>query len=51
MHKYTFIMEFRVGKYISQATAPDVKTALIAWARNLNISTIQHLGEKGLLEL
>lgn len=44
-------MEFRGGTYISQVKEANVKAAMTLWAKSLDITQIQYLGEKGKLEL
>ena len=36
MKKYTFIVEYRGGTYISQFVALDMNTALLMWVNNLD---------------
>lgn len=42
---YTFIMAFQGGTYIAQALGRDVRLASINWARALDLSVIEGLGE------
>lgn len=44
MKQYTFIMEYRGGTYISQVNDANVKSALLNWAKGLNIREIQNMG-------
>ena len=51
MKKFTFILEFRGGTYISQAYGNDLNQAKIGWLKNLSASRIKYLGEKSQEEL
>ena len=51
MKKFTFIMNFRGGTYISQVNAMNIDGALVDWAKNLNINDIQYFGPSSKLEL
>jgi len=43
---YTFIMDYEGGKYISQVHAEDESSAMIEWAKYLNIDQIEDMDEK-----
>lgn len=46
MTLYTFITDYAGGTYISQVVASDPKSAIIAWAQNLEVESIPGLGVK-----
>jgi hypothetical protein len=46
MATFTFIMDYRGGTYTSQVQADSIQTAILAWARNLAVGEIAHLGPK-----
>jgi hypothetical protein len=51
MELYTFLMEFRGGTYISQVYAECLFEAVKLWGEKLDTNDIQHLGNKGKIEL
>jgi hypothetical protein len=51
MKKFTFILEFRGGTYISQVYGNDLDQAKVAWLKDLSISKVKYLGKKSLEEL
>jgi hypothetical protein len=46
MELFTFIMDFSGGTYVSQVRSESVKTALSAWAKQLNPKDIYGMGVK-----
>jgi len=46
MALYTFIAEFKGGTYMSQVVAPNPKSAVFAWAQNLEVEAIYGFGDK-----
>jgi hypothetical protein len=51
MELYTFLMEFRGGTYISQVSSSTLVDAVKAWAYELSVDGIKHLGIKGKNEI
>jgi hypothetical protein len=51
MKKYTFILSFRGGTYISQIHSKNIEVALIDWAKAININDIQYFGKASKIEL
>ncbi len=47
MRLYTVIMDYAGGTYISQVNALSPKAACLKWAKNLNVSQVNGLGERG----
>ena len=53
MEQYTYIMEFRVGTYVTQVEANSIDCSISKWIEQieLEIDEIKHIGKKTLLEL
>ena len=51
MKKYTAILDFRGGIYISQVYAKSINEASCLWANKLDSSEIKYLGERTKLAL
>ncbi len=51
MKKYTFILDFKGGTYISQVLNVDITSALIVWAETLDIKPIKYIGASSKREL
>lgn len=51
MKKYTFILDFRGGTYISQVESKNIATALNSWARVLDTRSIKYWGQSAKAEL
>lgn len=47
-YKYTFIMEYRGGTYVSQIVSnkENMQDVCIEWAETLDVTEIQHIGQK-----
>lgn len=46
MPLYTFIAHYEGGTYVSQVTAPDSKSAIFAWAQNLDVEAVPDFDEE-----
>lgn len=51
MNKYTFIMDFRGGTYISQVNAKNLKEGINIWSLNLDTKPIKYFGNVAKNEL
>ena len=51
MPLYTFIAEYDGGTYVSQVTALDSKSAVFAWAEDLDVNAIPNVGVKAKAKL
>lgn len=47
MDRYTFVMEFRGGTYISQVEAGSLTLAIEKWSNSIDTKQIKHLGSIG----
>lgn len=47
MDRYTFVMEFRGGTYISQVEAESLALAIEKWSNSVDTKQIRHLGSIG----
>ena len=51
MNIYTFLLNFRGGTYVSQVRSNSLRSSLLDWSKNIDVTQIQYLGEKTKKEL